>query len=334
METPFFQFARPWFLMGLPILFLLSLYLYRRRKQDSLPYSSTSFFPTESTFKVRCLPLPFWFLSLALFFLLVAMAGPEKGKHVREVTSEGVDIMLAIDTSGSMKALDFELEGGQTNRLDVVKRVVDDFISKREQDRIGMVIFGDDAYTQSPLTLDKNIIRQFLKKVRIGIAGDGTAIGSGMATALKRLKSSHAKSKIIILLTDGRNNAGEIAPETASGIAKEMGVKVYTIGVGSQGPVPYPEETPFGTRKIYAQLDLDESILRKIAEDTGGAYFRATDTEELKNIYGQIDDLEKTIVKVNEYSEVNPLFQPFLILALLLLLAREFLREGWLITVP
>lgn len=335
MNTLFFQFEDPYFfalLVFLPLVYLLS------RKGAGfvkINFSSVKLFAgVGRSFREKfrfVVPLS---RTVVLALFVAALARPQWGNKTTEILSEGIDILLAVDTSGSMKALDFHLQNSEANRLDAVKKVVDDFISRRSYDRIGMVIFGEQAYTQCPLTLDYDVLRTFLKWVRIGIVGDGTAIGNGLATAVKRLKSQPTKSKIIILLTDGRNNAGEVAPLTAAAIAKEFNIKVYTIGVGSKGPVPYPEQTPFGVRKVYAELDLDEETLKEIAEITGGQYFRATDTAELEKIYGTIDRLEKSEVKVKEYSEYFELYPWFLAAGLVFLLLEAVLSQMVFVRIP
>jgi Ca-activated chloride channel family protein len=258
--------------------------------------------------------------SLCILLLVVAIARPQSGKKTSEIITEGVDIMLVLDTSGSMRALDFKEKGKRINRLGVVKNVVADFIKGRENDRLGMVVFAEQAFTQCPLTLDHGVVLSFLEKVEIGMAGDGTAIGSAIGTAVKRLKNIKAKSKIIILLTDGRNNMGRLTPEKAAQIARKYGVKIYTIGAGTKGKAPFLVNTFFGPRYVYKQVDLDEGALKQIADITGGQYFRATDTESLKSIYAQIDKMEKSEVKVKEYMEYDELFGWPLLGALNLLL--------------
>lgn len=279
------------------------------------------------------------FLPLLLRFMLltaviVGLARPQLANKTTEILSEGIDILLTIDTSGSMKALDFKLNQSEVDRLDVAKSVIKDFISRRSHDRIGMVVFGEKAYTQCPLTLDASTLFQFLNWIQIGIVGDGTAIGNALATSVKRLKDQKTKSKIIILLTDGRNNAGEVDPLTAAQIAKEFGIKIYTIGIGSHGPVPYPQETPLGVRRIFAKLDFDEKTLQKIADLTEGRYFRATDTQELETIYETIDQLEKTEVKVKEYLEVEELYPPVVFLAMVFLLIEVVLSQTIFLKIP
>ena len=336
MMQAFSQFRDPLYfllLLPIPLIFLVST---RAGTSLAIRFSSSRLLaglPTSLRQRGLIFPLLLRFLLIAL--VVTALARPQWGTRTTEVETEGVDILLTLDTSGSMKALDFTLDGSQANRLDVVKKVVDDFISKRTHDRIGMVVFGERAYTQSPLTLDTDTLRLFLDWIEIGIAGDGTAIGSALAVSVKRMMKEKTKTKIIILLTDGRNNAGEVSPVTAAEIAKGQGIKVYTIGVGSDAAkIPYPQETPFGTRIVYAELDLDEELLRQIATATGGRYFRATDTAELEEIYAEIDQREKTKIEERHFEEVRELYAPLVCVALFLLLLEIFLSQTVLRRIP
>ncbi|HRZ86983.1 MAG TPA: VWA domain-containing protein [bacterium] len=256
----------------------------------------------------------------ALFLLIVALAGPRKGEEQSKVTSEGIDIMLVVDISGSMRAEDFILGGKRQNRLAVVKDIVKEFVTNRAADRIGMVVFSGRAFTQCPLTLDYGILTEMIDKAQIGMLDDGTAIGSAIAVAVDRLKDSPAKSKIIVLLTDGINNAGKIDPMTAAEIAKTYKIRIYTIGAGTRGLAPIPVQDFFGNM-VYQQVkvDVDEEGLAQIAELTGGKFFRATDTESLRSIYAQIDKMEKTEVETKVYMEYRELFHLFLIPGLVLL---------------
>jgi Ca-activated chloride channel family protein len=245
-----------------------------------------------------------------------------------------VDIIMCLDTSGSMRALDFKLDDKPVTRLTAVKKVVGEFIKKREVDRIGLVVFGEEAFTQAPLTLDKGLLLGLVDKMTIGMAGDRTAIGSALAIAGKRLKDLKAASKILILLTDGRHNAGELTPEQAAEAVRALGVKIYTIGVGGRGPAPFQVQSLFGTRIVHRQVDLDEATLKKIADIGGGKYFRAADTEGLAEIYDIIDGAEKTEVKVKEFFHFRELYPYFLIPALVLLGLEILLKTTVLRTVP
>lgn len=261
---------------------------------------------------------------VAVALLAVALARPQAGTENREVTSEGIDIMLALDVSGSMKAEDFKPE----NRLYVAKEEIKKFVNKRYSDRIGLVVFSQSSFTQCPLTLDYGVLLTFLDQVKFGMIQDGTAIGMALANCINRLRESPSKSKVIVLLTDGVNNAGQIDPLTAAGIAKTMNVKIYTIGVGKPGNAMYPIEDPiFGKRYVYLPNEIDEASLRQIADKTGGKYFRARSVEELEQIYNEIDLLEKTEIKVNEYVQYRELFPPLVYAGLLLLILEIFLGQ-------
>lgn len=239
----------------------------------------------------------------ALSLLIVAMARPQWGTQQTEVLTEGINIVLAVDLSESMAALDFKKEGKVLNRLEAVKGVVKSFVAKRDGDRIGMVVFGEHAYTQLPLTRDYNAIDYILHRLRIGAAGKRTAMGDAVGISLKRLEDVDSKSNIIILLTDGRSNSGELSPDIAAAIAKEKGVKIYTIGVGTRGKAPFLVKDIFGERYVYQRVDIDEDTLKTIAKKTGGLYFRAENLEGLQKIYETIDKMERTEAKVKTYAE-------------------------------
>lgn len=257
--------------------------------------------------------------TLALTSLILALARPQEGKKFSEILTEGVDIVMALDTSGSMAAEDFQINSRRVNRLEVVRNVVSDFVKKRSNDRIGLVVFGEEAFTQCPLTLDHGIVLDFLQNLEIAMAGNATAVGSAIGVAVNRMKDLKAKSRIIILLTDGRSNAGDLAPVKAAELAQSLGIKVYTIGVGTRGEAPYPVEGPFGKSYQMIPADLDEETLESIAKLTAAKYYRATDREELQKIYDEIDQLEKTEVKLKEYSEYYERFSIFLMIGLGLL---------------
>ena len=316
----FLQFQNPWLLLFFLALPLLAFQVRR-------DYQSTVHFPSLATLKTLrpssvdlYAGLPFIIRFLAIALLIIALARPQEGHKSTEILSVGVDIMLALDTSGSMRALDFIEEEKRVTRLTVVKGVVSKFIENRPTDRIGMVVFGEQAYTQCPLTLDQGILQSFLSKLEIGMAGDSTAIGSAIGIAVKRLKDLDSASKIIILLTDGRNNAGTLAPIQAAQTAKTFGIKIHTIGVGTKGKAPFLVNSIFGQRYVYQEVDIDETTLTEISKITGGQYFRATDLESLQNIYKQIDEMEKSEVKVIDHSEYKELFHYFLVPGLMFLL--------------
>ncbi|MDQ1271828.1 MAG: Ca-activated chloride channel [Planctomycetota bacterium] len=266
--------------------------------------------------------------STAIALFVIALARPQHGNEQTKVKTEGIDIVLAVDVSGSMLAEDFEIGGRRHNRLYVIKQVVKDFIQKRTNDRLGLVVFAGRAYTQCPMTLDYGMLLQLLEKVEIGMVEDGTAIGSGIGSSVDRLKNTKAKSKVVILLTDGRNNSGEIDPFTAAEIAKTLGIKVYTIGAGTKGLAPFPAIDLFGNTVMrQVKIDIDDDALREIAKITDGKYYRATDTESLKEIYRQIDKLEKTESEVTQYTEYSELFHYFLLPAFGLLLFELGLKK-------
>jgi Ca-activated chloride channel family protein len=264
-------------------------------------------------------------LYLALIFLIVALARPQLGKTITRTQASGVDIMLVIDVSRSMLAEDFTIGGQRANRLEAVKRVTEQFIQERPNDRIGIVAFAGRPYLVSPLTLDHDWLISNLDRTRIGLVEDGTAIGSALAAASNRLKDKEAKSKLVVLLTDGDNNAGRVTPLTAAEAAKALGIKVYTIGSGTRGNAPYPFVDPFG-RTVYRQIpvEFDEDSLKQIASMTGGSYFRATDTKSLQSIFSEIDELEKSQVEVQKVEQYRDLF-PWFVLAGTILLAVETL---------
>ena len=313
----FFRFEDPWFL----ILFLIIPYLvWKRKEQTTISYSSLEILQNIRAIQVGFLstiPLVLRLFAISLF--IMALARPQEGQKRTEILSMGVDLMLALDTSGSMKALDFIQNDKRDTRLTMVKDVVSKFIENRTNDRMGMVVFGSEAYTQCPLTLDQNILQSFLRKLDIGMAGDSTAIGSAIGIAVKRLKDLKSDSKLIILLTDGRNNAGNLAPLQAAQTAKAFGIKIHTIGVGTRGKAPFLVNSIFGQRYVYQEVDIDEVTLKEISKITGGQFFRATDLESLKLIYKKIDQMEKSEVKIFDHSEYTELFHYFLIPAILIL---------------
>lgn len=278
--------------------------------------------------------VPVGLRTICLTLLVLAAARPQLYNTSREIRSSGVDIMLCLDTSGSMQALDFQLDGKPVSRLTAVKKVVKDFIRKREMDRIGLVVFGKEAFTQSPLTLDKGLLLGLVDKMEIGMAGDSTAIGSAIAIGGKRLKDLKVKTRILILLTDGRNNSGSITPEAAAEAVRAFGVKIYTVGVGGKGPAPFRVRTPFGTRIVRQRVDLDEATLKKVAKTGGGKYFRAADSKRLSEIYDIIDRQEKTEVKVKEFFHFKELYPYFLIPAFVLLGLEVFLGATILRVLP
>ena len=326
-------FNDPWILL---LLLLVPLYIWlsivKRSRTGTLKHSSIDEFKKiRPSLKIRFRNIPLVLRAFALILLIVSLSRPQKGIEHTKMPTDGIDIILAVDVSTSMLAEDFTIGGKRNNRLVAAKNVIKSFIDGRYNDRIGMVVFAGRAYTQCPLTLDYGILLQFLDTMEIGMIEDGTAIGSSIATSLNRLKDISAKSKVIILLTDGRNNTGKVDPLTAAEMAKVLGAKIYTIGAGAKGLAPYPVRDIFGN-KVYQRIpvDIDEDTLKRIADITGGMYFRATNTESLEKIYKQIDEMEKTEVEMKIYMEYQELFPYFLIPGLCLLLLEILLQNTWL----
>lgn len=315
-----------YFLLLIPVL--LGWYIYKLHKSKAALIISTAKHLDNAgkSVKVYMRHFPFALRMFALALAIIALARPQSTNIQRIVTTEGIDIVLTLDVSGSMLARDFK-----PDRLEAAKDLGIKFISGRNNDRIGLVIFAGESFTLCPLTTDRvTLINQF-KTIDAGILEDGTAIGSGLATAISRLKDSDAKSKVIILLTDGVNNRGEIAPMTAAEMARTFGIRVYTIGVGTYGTAPYPVQTPFGTRYQDMQVEIDEQLLKGIAQITGGEYFRATNNKALEQVYQKIDQLEKSKIEVNEYAKREEKFRGWLLAAFILLLLEFVIRRTYLL---
>lgn len=331
-----FRFANPYFFIAAAAIPAAWFYQRHRELSPSLRVSGMSTVADigGSLFVSMGRLLPF-LKYVALCLLIVAIARPQWGSQQVSIKTRGINIVLAVDLSESMSALDFKEKGRIVNRLQAVKSVIENFISKRSGDRIGMVVFGSHAYTQLPLTRDYSAISSILERLKIGSAGRSTAIGDAIGISLKRLKDIKSKSNVIILLTDGRSNSGEISPETATDIAVQNNVKIYTIGVGGHGKVPFLIHDPvFGDQYIYQHVDIDENALKDIARKTGGLYFRAEDTKGLNRIYDTIDRLEKTDVKVKTFDNYKELYQYFLIPALVLLGIWIILSNTRFLSVP
>lgn len=317
---------------------LMWVYLRRQRRRPAVRFSDLSIMaalPKSRLLALRHTGIVLRCIGIGL--LAVALARPQKGTSEEEVTSEGVDIMLVLDVSYSMKALDFQPK----NRIFVAKETIKDFIKKRHNDRIGLIIFGKRSFTKCPLTLDYHILTQLLDGVTFESFSDQTAIGTALATAGNRIKDSHSKSKVVILLTDGANNAGDIAPMAAANALEQLGIKVYTIGVGRDGEVPYPVDMVdrftgkvVGTQIQMMKSDLDEQLLADIAQATGGKFFRAQNTEKLKEIYDTIDKLEKTEIKTKLYTSYADRFYPWLLWGCIILIAEYILSHTWLRRIP
>ena len=315
-------FGQPEFFYLLALLPLLIIWkiIKGKKQQASLPVSSISGI-NNSSWKNSLQNIPFILRLLSLACIIVALARPQTSNDEQQTEGEGIDIILCIDVSGSMTAQDFT-----PNRLEAAKKVAEDFIDHRNTDKIGIVIFSGESFTQCPLTTDHTVLKLQIEQIRNGLLEDGTAIGSGLATSVDRLRNSKEKSRIIILLTDGINNGGLIDPSTALEIAKAYKIKVYTIGVGTDGYAATPVNTPMGVVMQNEKVAIDEKLLQTISSQTGGTYFRAKDNEGLKNIYDQIDKLEKSKVQVTIYHRYTEKFYPFVFAALALLLLEVILK--------
>jgi Ca-activated chloride channel family protein len=313
------------FLLFIPIALLIWYFFKSKKNSSEIVFSDLHSLEKTKTIKNKLIHLTYLFKICALILLIIALARPQSSTNWEESTTEGIDIILSMDISGSMLAEDLK-----PNRLEASKEVAMDFISKRANDRVGLVIFSGESFTQCPLTTDHNVLINLFKDVKSGMVEDGTAIGMGLATAVNRLKESDAISKVIILLTDGVNNKGVVAPFTAAEIAKKFGIRVYTIGVGTEGYAPYPFQTPFGIQYQDVEVQIDEETLQNIATVTDGKYFRATNNSKLKEIYKDIDKLEKSKIEVTEFHKRSEEFNKFAIPALFLLVLGFILEKTYL----
>lgn len=323
-----YTFANPnllYLLLLVPAM--VAWYIFRQKDTKASLQISTleGFKAVKTSLRVALRHLPFVLRCIAVALLVVAIARPQSTNIEKNVNAEGIDIVLSIDVSGSMLARDFK-----PDRLGAAKDLGIKFISGRQTDRMGLVIFAGESFTLCPITTDHVTLINMFRDISLGVLEDGTAIGSGLATAITRLKDSEAKSKVVILLTDGVNNRGEIAPVTAAEIAKSFGIRVYTIGVGSYGTAPYPVQTPFGVRYQDMKVEIDEELLTNIAQQTGGEYFRATNNKALEEVYEQINKLEKSKIEVTEYSKRVEEFRYFALLAFILIVLEVILRRTYL----
>ena len=327
-----YEFANPKYFLILVLLVPMILwYIFReKRSHADLQFSSLKAFRgMKHAGRVWLRHVLFALKVLAIVFLVTALARPQSSNSWQTYTSEGIDIMLALDISGSMLARDFS-----PDRLEAAKDVATKFILERPQDKIGLVVFAGESFTQCPLTTDQAVLVNLMRDVHSGMLEDGTAIGLGLANAVNRLKDSPGKSKVVILLTDGVNNRGMIAPVTAAELAKTYGIRVYTIGVGTYGEAPYPVQTPFGIQLQNVPVEIDEDVLKQIAATTGGQYFRATDNNKLKQIYQEIDQLEKSKIEVKHFSKKQEQYFWFALIGMLLLIAEGVLRYTVLRKIP
>ena len=319
-----FQFKDISFLFLLVPVVLVAMSVFmagRRQTLSALKFSNTELLVASGlrakSWKIWLIPL----LRMVVLVLLVfAIARPQLGQFHRVRKASGVDILMVLDVSGSMQALDFELSGERVDRLTMLKSVASEFVKKRESDRLGILVFGSEAFTQSPLTLDHDILLKYLDELEIGMAGDGTAIGQALGLAVKRLESIESKSKIVLLLTDGQNTAGSLDPKLAAQIAKQKKLKVYTIGIGQDGDVPVAVPGFFGQKRLVnRQFPVDMELLNYIAQETGGQSYRAQNTEELRKIYDTIDSLEKSEYNVTEYADFEERMAVFALPAIVIL---------------
>jgi len=318
-----------WLLLLLPLMIVWYV-LRQRRNQAEIQLSSFEGFEGKrKTLRQRMRHMPFILRLLAVGFIILALTRPQSSTSRKDVSIEGIDIVLANDISGSMLAEDFK-----PNRLEAAKKVASDFVSSRPNDKIGLVIFAGEAFTQCPLTTDHAVLQELMGKIDMGMLEDGTAIGDGLGTAVSRIKESKAISRVIILLTDGVNNRGSIDPLSAAEIAKLYKVRVYTIGVGTKGMAPYPFKTPFGTQYQNIPVEIDEALLKQISDMTGGRYFRATGNSKLTEIYKEIDKMEKSRIDVMEFRKKYEEFLPLALIALALFFLEILLRNTFLRTTP
>jgi len=329
-------FNQPWILLLFPLVAIV-MYLVRRKvTSSSIRFSSEALIgPVRPTLKLILSRNLLYLRMAAILLFVLALAQPRIPLEETKVWTEGVDIILTIDCSGSMLAEDFKIGRIRQNRLEVVKKVVEQFIKARKADRIGIIAFAARAYTVCPLTLDHPWLIKNLARIKIGAIEDGTAVGSAISSSLNRLRDSEAKSKVIILLTDGINNAGRISPLTAAEVAGALGIKIYTIGAGTKGLAPYPVQGLWG-ESLYqnVKIEIDEATLKEIARISGGKYFRATDTKSLEEIYNQIDSLEKTPIEEAGFREYKELFPPLVILGLIILILEIILSNTILRKLP
>ena len=325
-------FAYPYLLL---FLVLVPVYFYYKttkikKKMPAVNYSSLTIIGrVPKNFKEKTWFIPELLRSLAVAAIIIALARPQSFTAGEDIYTEGIDIAMVLDISSSMLAEDFK-----PNRLEAAKKVTDEFIEGRTGDKIGLVVFSGESFTQCPLTIDYSVLRNLLKEIKSGMLEDGTAIGNAIANGVNRIKDSKVKSKVIILLTDGVNNAGQIDPLTAAKIAATFGIRIYTIGVGTLGQAPYPFQTPFGIRYQMVPVEIDENLLRQVSDLTKGKYFRATNNSKLSEIYKEIDKLEKTKIEVTSYRNASERFHIWLILSLLLLFSEFVLNNSFYKKLP
>ena len=326
------EFLHPEYLyLSLLLIPLVVWYVVRLSKaQASFKLASAHAFKgMKPDFRVYMRHFPFLLRLISIALMIVVIARPQALSSWEETETQGIDIVMALDVSGSMLSQDL-----QPDRLQAAKKVAAEFITDRINDNIGLVIFAGESFTQCPLTTDHKVLLNLLNEINFGMIEDGTAIGLGLATSVNRLKESDSDSRVVILLTDGINNSGQIAPLTAADLARSYGIRVYTVGVGTKGMAPTPVNTPYGIRMQNMPVDIDEKTLTEIAAMTGGQYFRAQDTEGLRQVYDEIDEMEKYLISVQNVTRRRELFLPFALLALGLVLLELLLRRSWLRNIP
>lgn len=325
-------FLHPEYLWLLLLLIpLIVWYIVRLSKmQASFKLASVNAFKgVKPGLKVYMRHLPFVLRVISIGLIILVIARPQSVNSWEESESQGIDIVLALDVSGSMLSQDL-----QPDRLQAAKKVASEFVTDRRNDNIGLVVFAGESFTQCPLTTDHTVLLNLLNEIEFGLIDDGTAIGLGLATSVNRLKDSESQSRVVILLTDGTNNRGQIAPLTAAEMARSYGIRVYTVGVGTKGMAPTPVQTPFGVRMQNMAVDIDEKTLTEIAAMTGGQYFRAQDTEGLRQVYEEIDEMEKYLISVQNVTQRQEKFLMFALAAMALILLELILRRTWLRSMP
>lgn len=326
------EFLHPKYLYLLLLLIPLTVWYVVRLSKTQASFrlaSANAFNGMKPGFRVYMRHFPFILRLLSLALVIVVIARPQSVSSWEESETQGIDIVMALDVSGSMLAQDL-----QPDRLQAARKVAAEFITDRSNDNIGLVIFAGESFTQCPLTTDHKVLLNLLNEINFGMIDDGTAIGLGLATSVNRLKDSQSQSKVVILLTDGTNNSGQIAPLTAADLARSYGIRVYTVGVGTKGMAPTPVNTPYGIRMQNMPVDIDEETLTEIAAMTGGQYFRAHDTEGLRQVYNEIDEMEKYLISVQNVTRRQELFLPWALAALALILLELLLRRTWLRSIP
>lgn len=318
-----------WLLLLVPAM-LFYFWKIKRFRRPRIRFSSTEAFRHyRPTFRQRLVNLPVFLRVMGVALLVVALARPQSSSRASNVKTEGISVMLALDISSSMLAEDFK-----PNRIEAAKKVAIEFIDGRPNDLIGMVIFSGESFTQCPLTSDHQVLKELVKSVKPGLVKDGTALGDGLATAIDRVRNSTTKTKVVVLITDGVNNAGSIAPLTAGEIGKTFGVRIYSIGVGTRGMAPYPQKTIFGIQYQNVPVQIDDELLTSVAEATDGRYYRAVNNKRLEAIFEEIDKLEKSKIEVTEFKRYSEEYLPFALLAFILFAAEMMLRYTWLRSLP